>query len=207
MPSFKYVLTIACFVFLIQPGNCKSQPHYRFILPDGYVGWIQVVFNDPNAKPLEWKKSAYQIEVVEYGIARTSDARVDDVNAKDEFLYRIHRPNDRVELVPIPSDYSIHNWNHGGFGVMDTGGKGQGSSWFIFIGPPEMRNRIPLADWDKAVEDYEKTNHHPVGQTVLAPDISDSWHYEDLGPIMIYLPPCWSSHRQLGPSLEKGENP
>jgi hypothetical protein len=24
-----------------------NPPHYAFVLPDGYVGWVQVIFNDP----------------------------------------------------------------------------------------------------------------------------------------------------------------
>ena len=166
---FTRLLCVVFVVFFSQRGYCRSRPHYRFILPDGYIGWIQVVFNDPDALSLYWKKNAYQIEVPESGIPRTSDARVNDVKAKDEFLYKIVRPNGRTELVPIPGDYTIRNFNHGGFGIMDTGGKGKGSSWFIFIGSPEMRSKVPLADWDKVVEDYEKT--HPRGQHVIAPEI------------------------------------
>jgi hypothetical protein len=52
----------------------------------------------------------------------------------------------------MPSD------SHGGFGVMDTGGKGLGYSWFIFIGPPSLRAKVPLADCDKVVEEYSKTH-------------------------------------------------
>lgn len=164
--SITKVPLVVFIVFLNQTGYGRSRPHYRFILPDGYVGWIQAVFNDCDAESLEWKRNAYQIEVPESGIPRTSDARVDGMDAEDEFLYKVIRPNGRTELVPIPSDYAIHNFNNGGFGIVDTGGRGKGSSWFIFIGPPELRSRIPLADWDKVVEEYEKT--HRRGQHVIA---------------------------------------
>jgi len=59
---------------------------------------------------------------------------------------------------PVPTDYFLPGIDHGGFGVMDTGGKGLGYSWFIFIGPPELRAKVPLADWNKGVEDYQKTH-------------------------------------------------
>ena len=39
---------------------------------------------------------------------------------------------------------------------MDTGGRGKGSSWFIFIGPPSIRSKVPLADSDKEVEAWRK---------------------------------------------------
>jgi hypothetical protein len=41
---------------------------------------------------------------------------------------------------------------------MDTGGKGHGYSWFVFIGPPQLRAKVPLADWNKVVEEYSKTH-------------------------------------------------
>jgi hypothetical protein len=132
-------------------------PHYTFILPDGYVGWVQVIFNDPNASPLPWKGGGYEIEVPESGIPRTSDILVRDSNPKrkDEFYYRSALPNGNAELRPVPSEYVMPGELHSGFDVMDTGGKGRGYSWFIFIGPPEVRARVPLADWDKVVASHE----------------------------------------------------
>ena len=54
------------------------------------------------------------------------------------------------------------------FGVMDTGGKGRGYSWFIFIGPLDLRARVPLADWDKVVEEHQRTQQGNV--RIEAPD-------------------------------------
>jgi hypothetical protein len=132
-------------------------PYYKFILPDKYVGWIQIVFNDPTASPLPLKNRGFEIEVPESGIARTSYLRVEDFKSNDEFCYRSVLPNGTSELRPVPSEYVMLSDidSHGGFGVMDTGGKGPGYSWFIFIGPPELRAKVPLADWDK-VESWKK---------------------------------------------------
>lgn len=153
-----WVVLLILFGSMCSAAEHNRNPHYVFTLPDGYVGWVQIVFDDPSASPLPWKNSSYEIEVPESGIPRTSDMRVEDSKAKDEFYYRFLLQNGNVELRPVPSDYVLPGFTHRGFGVMDTGGKGRGSSWFIFIGPPELRAKVPFADWDKVVDDYQKAH-------------------------------------------------
>lgn len=146
-----------------------KSPHYMFILPDKYVGWIQIIFNDPQAPPFPLRKDkGYEIDMPESGISRTSHFRVEDANTKDEFYYRSPLPNGKVEIIPVPAEYVMTGDSHGGFGVMDTGGKGDGYSWFVFIGPPQLRAKIPLADWPKVVEEYAKA--HGGNTRIQAPD-------------------------------------
>jgi hypothetical protein len=87
------------------------------------------------------------------------DLHVLDFKSRDEFYYRIPLPNGKTELRPMPQDYVMPGVTHGGFGVMDTGGKRDGYSWFIFFGPPDLRAKVPLADWDKVVEEYARTHN------------------------------------------------
>jgi uncharacterized protein DUF6843 len=150
---------IILFVSIMQQLAWAKSPHYTFILPDRYVGWVQIIFNDPQAFPFPLRKDrGYEIAVPESGITRTSHIRVHDARSKDEFYYRSFPSNGKSELFPVPSGYVMPGESHGGFGVMDTGGKGTGYSWFIFIGPPELRAKVPLADWDRVVEEYSKTH-------------------------------------------------
>src|SRR5579871_4010158 len=131
------LLFLLLFIGGIQVSAAQNKhPHYVFTLPDGYVGWIQVIFDDPDAPRLPVKNGGHLIEVPESGIPRTSDFRVQDFESKDEFYYRPTSPSGSVKLRTVPSDYVMTDNSHGGFSAMDTGGKGQGSSWFIFIGPP-----------------------------------------------------------------------
>jgi hypothetical protein len=159
--------TVLLFVAVAIPQALAKSPHYTFILPDKYVGWIQIVFNDPQASQLPLKDGGYEIEVRESGMPRTSDIRVHDAGRKDEFYYRSPAANGNLQLRPVPSEYVMPGDSHGGFGVMDTGGKGPGYSWFIFIGPPEVRAEVPLADWDKVVASWRKLHGNP---RVAAPD-------------------------------------
>ena len=39
------LLFIASFAVCLHSKPTKH-PHYTFVLPDGYVGWVQVIFND-----------------------------------------------------------------------------------------------------------------------------------------------------------------
>jgi hypothetical protein len=81
MKRFVKALAACALILLIgiSPLDGRDRPHYTFILPDGYVGWVQVVFNDPRNFPLPIQKNGGRvIEVPESGIPRTSDLRVHD---------------------------------------------------------------------------------------------------------------------------------
>ncbi|MDR3751217.1 MAG: hypothetical protein P4K94_06990 [Terracidiphilus sp.] len=164
----KFLITAMVLVGALSPAAARNKhPHYLFTLPDGFIGWIQVVFNDPQAAELPWNGDGCDMRIPESGVLRTSSLRVHHF-AADEFYYRISDADRKTKLLPVPSGYVLSGDSDGGFGVMDTGGKGKGYSWFIFIGPPEIRARIPLADWGKVVEEYART--HNGSKRVEAPD-------------------------------------
>jgi len=165
----KLTLCLGMLLAVLSPTCGRSKPHYAFILPDGYVGWVQVIFSDPQASPLPIRKHGGRvIEVPESGMPRTSDILVLDFKKKDEFYYRPLLPNGNVELHHPPSGYVLTGVTDGGFEVMGTGGKGQGYSWFIFIGPPEVRAKVPLADWEKVVAAHRTPDGHST--RIMAPE-------------------------------------
>jgi hypothetical protein len=162
-PMRKSAVRLAILLVAIYPIYGRAKPHYTFILPDGYVGWVLVIFNDPQSSPLPIRRDGGRvIEVPESGIPRTSDVRVEDDRGHDEFYYRSVLPNGASELHPMPSEYVLPGEGHSGWGVADTGGKGLGYSWFIFFGPPEIRAAIPWADITK-VPGY--------GKKLMAPEV------------------------------------
>ncbi len=147
------------FVLLFPPAYGRVKPHYSFILPDGYIGWIQVVFSDPGAQLFSLRKDGgYEINVPESGISRTSEILVMDAKGKDDFYYRTLLPDGKSKFRLVPSQYVIQGVLDGGFSVGDTGGKGQGYSWFLFVGPPEVRDKVPFADWAKVIATHEKSD-------------------------------------------------
>lgn len=151
-------LTVLSFLVYGRPGA-----HYTFILPDGYIGWIQIIFNDPGAAPLQVRKDrGHQIDVPETGLVRTSDLHHIDDRTLDEFYYRATKAGGTSTLTRVPPEYVIAKEGHGGWTVADTGGKGPGYSWFLFIGPPELRARTPMADI---------TKEPGYGKKMMAPDV------------------------------------
>ncbi len=161
------LLALLVAIELQAAGARSKRARYIFVFPDGYVGWIQIIFNDPAAAALPIKAEGFIIDVPDSGLTRTSELRVHAFKRQDEFYYRFSPTSGAQELRKVPPDCVLPGDSHGGFGVMDTGGKGRGYSWFVFVGPPSIRARVPLADWDKEVEAWQKVH----GNTrVSAPD-------------------------------------
>jgi hypothetical protein len=160
-----FLYTVAL-VAIVVPAFAANRPRYVFELPDGYVGWVQIIFNDPNSAPLQIVDGGVLLEVPESGVFRTSALRVHSSQAPDEFYYKATDSSGN-KLKPVPPDYVLAGISHGGFGVMDTGGHGRGYSWFIFIGPPELRKEVPLADWDQVVATQRRLHSNAK---VMAPN-------------------------------------
>src|SRR5215475_1545264 len=98
---------------MLLPLYAGTKPHYTFILPDGYIGWIQVIFNDPQTPRLPVEKNGGRVlEVPESGIFRTSDLRVHDFKRKDEFYYRVLLPGGRFRLQAVPAEYILSDDSH-----------------------------------------------------------------------------------------------
>jgi hypothetical protein len=168
----KFVLgfVLALFIYSSTEGRPKPQPHYTFVLPDGYVGWIQIIFGDRQAGRLPLRPDGgYEIAVPESGLLRTSAFRVHDMKRKDEFYYLAILPTGKEKFRSVPVENVLPGDDHGGFGVMDTGGRGSGYSWFIFIGPPALRAKEPLADSAKEIASHTS----PDGRftRMMAPDV------------------------------------
>lgn len=134
-----FLLAISC-----SSVSAKSW-RYRIVLPTDYVGWVQVIFGDTSAPALSGSKKYLQIDVGENGVARTRNLPV-WFGSRDEFYYR-SEGNGHQELVPVPPTYVINYAYEGGFSVSGTPDGSPGTaSWFFFIGPPEIRDKVPMAD-------------------------------------------------------------
>ena len=144
------LLSTLALIVVAAPAFAAKRPRYIFELPDGYVGWVQIIFNDRNSASLQIVGGGVLLAVPESGVVRTSALRIHSSQAPDEFYYKASDASGRIRK-PVPPDYVLAGLNHGGFGAMDTGENGRGYSWFIFIGPPEQRQKVPLANWDEVV--------------------------------------------------------
>jgi hypothetical protein len=150
--AFVRILAVALLAFLAPADAICEKDHYEFILPDHYVGWVQVIFNDHEAPFQSHVGKAWFITVSEDGIFRTRSIRVMDLKPADTFFYRIALPDGSSRLEAVPKNYVLKEVNDGGFDVAGTNGKGIGRSWYVFIGPPELRSKTRFADWSKEVD-------------------------------------------------------
>ncbi len=163
----KFLLSMILLSSVSINASTSQQPRYIFDLPDGYVGWVQIIFNDPLSSPLPIDNDGVLIEVPESGVVRTSNLRVHSSLAPDEFYYEVPIRKGTWQKRRVPTDAVLPGIDHGGFSVMDTGGKGKGYSWFIFIGPPSIRAKTPLAEWNKEVDAWWRIHGN---KRVSAPD-------------------------------------
>ncbi len=140
----------------------RSKPHYIFLLPDGYVGWVQVISQAPDsAKPVV-EKGNLLVDLDESGIFRTPTFHTTFVGAHDEFFYKRLDARGGTTRVPVPSNYVCSQTSGmdtcyepseekgaDGFTVARAtvgkeGPSSEGSSWFFFIGPFPLRKRYAV---------------------------------------------------------------
>jgi hypothetical protein len=85
--------------------QANELPHYVFVLPEGYVGWIQVIFMSPGAPELKPEHGKVILRINVDGMFRTSTVGAVFAGSHDEFLYRSLRPDGAEALRPVPSTY------------------------------------------------------------------------------------------------------
>ena len=131
----------------------EKKEHYEFILPDHYIGWIKIVFNDKNAPLQQKSERAWLVPISDDGLFFTRSMRVLEILPQDSFYYRISQPNGSMKLELVPQDYVMNGTDHGGFDISES----KDRAWFIFIGPPEIRAEVPFADWPKELASRKQT--------------------------------------------------
>src|SRR5436305_15270354 len=84
--SLKLICLLLCAVSIV---NCRSElrrhPH-RYLIPEGYVGWVKIEYEVSDAPPLPLDKGFYVCNIPPSGVLKTSSS-VEEGWAKDEYLY------------------------------------------------------------------------------------------------------------------------
>ena len=155
----KGALPAVLMLALAPAGWAHPLPHYAFILPDGYTGWIQIVFASPNAPRPEFSHGRYILRVDDSGVLRTSMLHSYFAGAQDEFFYRKTGSKEKESLVPVPAEY-VCTGNSGldncfisddtrvdaldvGRATLGRVSDGTpGDSWFLFVGPYALREKM-----------------------------------------------------------------
>jgi len=155
----KLFLSSIALLATAQSSFGRSKPHYIFLLPDGYIGWVQVISQAPDSARPVVEKGNLLVDLDESGIFRTPTLHTMFVGAHDEFFYRQPDSKGGVTRVPVPPEYVClqtsgldtcyepsEEKGADGFTVgRATAGKdgpsSEGSSWFFFVGPSALRKK------------------------------------------------------------------
>jgi hypothetical protein len=70
----------------ISMGSPISRHPTTFLIPDGYVGWVEVKYGENGALPLQEDKGKYTCRIPESGLLNTSSA-LEAGWAKDQYFY------------------------------------------------------------------------------------------------------------------------
>jgi hypothetical protein len=149
----------AAVMLLATSALAEKLPHYVFLLPDGYTGWIQVIFDSPGSAPVKVEKGNAILTIDDSGIFRLPIIGRLFAGSHDEFLYLHTTSTGERVRVPVPANYvcaqnsgmdTCYDPDSGlsdGFSVgRATRGKPNdgtpGSSWWLFVGPPDLRKKM-----------------------------------------------------------------
>jgi hypothetical protein len=84
--SPKLICVLLCAACLV---NCRSELRRhpcRYLIPEGYVGWVKIEYEVSNAPPLALDNGVYVYNIPPNGVLKTSSS-VEEGWAKDEYLY------------------------------------------------------------------------------------------------------------------------
>jgi hypothetical protein len=149
-------------------GQASEFPHYAFLLPDGYIGWVHIVFNVQGAPEAKVEGNRIYLPIDESGSYKTSMIS-SNFPTHDEFLYRRKDTKGKETLIPVPADYFCNEYSGidscfdddspktDSFSVgRGTVGKSEksftGMGWFLFVGQKPLR------------EKYAKQKHFASGE-------------------------------------------
>jgi hypothetical protein len=150
--------TVAIALFSTSAWSAEL-PHYVFVLPDGYAGWIQVIFDSPGAPKLMLHHGRVILRVDKSGVLKTSSLEHVFAGSHDEFFYSRLDAKGKEVLSAVPSNYYCGESSgidscYGADGTMSDGftvgraslGRSddgtRGNSWFLFVGPPDLRAKL-----------------------------------------------------------------
>jgi hypothetical protein len=142
IPALLFSLSIASFA-----SGQTQEALYRFLIPEGYVGWIRVDFEVPGAPPLPVEGHFYILKFSDTGRLQTSSRDLTQgwLDRAQFLYYSTERPYLLRLKVGGPDETRMV---HGQFA-----GPGPGHKYpvpnpyqYYFIGPPDVYDRVEAVD-------------------------------------------------------------
>jgi hypothetical protein len=98
---------ILCWLILASLSCERIRTPRRYLIPDGYVGWVNIYFNVNDAPPTPIEGGAYEFVIASNGELCTASP-VEYGHATDEFYYT--RRDARVPVGPTDPDGEVQLW-------------------------------------------------------------------------------------------------
>ena len=118
----------------------KSERHAsRYVLPDGYVGWVVIHYDHPGAPPIELKDKELVFDIPETGVLYTQSQQ-ESGEERDHYVYRL--PEGRFREFPNTG------WGKGGMvwdegsGTMEVPGAPDDQTERFFIGTERQEKEM-----------------------------------------------------------------
>jgi hypothetical protein len=139
------IITISLAVLLATECGYNPTVEYRFVLPDNYIGWVEIDFGAPSGPDWRFSQLKTTVEIPETGVAETRSpiGLVPSKRARVVLFYQNGR-----NVVPVPSElYSGPVQDNSLIkpikGPQRSAARQDAGSWYFFVGPPSLRGPYP----------------------------------------------------------------
>jgi len=137
---------------LSSSGQTQRPLPYRFLIPEGYVGWIRVDFEVPGAPPLPVEGGFYTFKFSDTGRIQTSSSDILE-SRRNEFLYYSTERTYLLRVGGPPETRMVHG---------QFSGPGPGHKYpvpnpyrYYFIGPIDVFDRVEASDPSTAPQESD----------------------------------------------------
>jgi len=118
----------------------EQRPAVKYLIPDGYVGWVKINFQVPNAPELPVENGQYLVRIPETGVFKTA-SQIEYGWAKDQYCYY---------AAQCKHDLKVTGWGGGGmiwgnFNGQDFNGNHQVVQRYVqfFVGTEDEYKKHP----------------------------------------------------------------
>lgn len=137
----RLIIVFAISVSMIATAACqdKQRRPNRYLIPDGYVGWVRINYKIEEAPVLQIEDGYYLFSFPETGIINTS-SEGEEGFASDEYYYH---SQDRRKPLPSTNKNSMI-WGHVGFGSKTVRREEPTRYEEFFVGTEEQFKEVGL---------------------------------------------------------------
>jgi hypothetical protein len=136
----KIFIVLLIFSALISGCFTKERVPSVFLIPEGFKGWIQIIYNQKDYKPIPKKDGKLLYKIDKSGILKTSTKDMEYGWASDEFYFVNQAGNKRN----IERSQMIHGESNGN---KDNNGIQYPTVQQFFVGTQDEFNQSPIINY------------------------------------------------------------